>query len=87
MPYELKLPAQLASQRWKVKIREKERLEPPHVSIIQRTTTWRIDLRTMGFMDGQPNPGLVPQELLGIIVENIEILRVEWNTKYPGNPV
>ncbi len=87
MPFELTLPAALASQGWKAKIREKERLEPPHVTIIRRTQAWRFNLRTMSFMDGQPDPASVPKELVQHIEANIEVLCFEWDTKYPHNPV
>ena len=30
MPFELPLPKKLKAESWKVKIREKERVEPPH---------------------------------------------------------
>jgi DNA-binding Xre family transcriptional regulator len=35
VPYELKIDAPFSSQGWKIKIREKERLEPPHVTLIK----------------------------------------------------
>ena len=66
MPVELALPGHLRRHKWKVKIREKERMEPPHVSIIRGTSTWRINLRTGEFMDKMPDPGEVPEELLGL---------------------
>jgi len=42
MPVELSLSKELKTAKWKVKIRDRERLEPPHVSIINGTNTWRI---------------------------------------------
>lgn len=35
--YELRLPPALQKARWKVKIRDKENREPPHVTIIRGT--------------------------------------------------
>src|SRR5258708_5376389 len=52
MAFNLKLPAVLAKMRWKVKIRDKERVEDPHCTIIHGTTTWRVCLRDGRFMDG-----------------------------------
>lgn len=89
MPFELWLPQKFRRARWKVKIREKESREPPHVTILQRTDAWRIDLRTGEFMDQQPDSANVPVEL----VEYIKSVKVwkqlcdEWNKKYPENPV
>lgn len=34
MPYEYKPGEPFEAQGWKVKIRERERLEPPHVTVI-----------------------------------------------------
>jgi hypothetical protein len=50
MPYELPLPKRLKNQGWKVKIREKERLEPPHVTLMCRLKEWRITLRSGEFL-------------------------------------
>lgn len=89
MPFELTLPQKFRQARWKVKIREKEAREPPHVTILQRTDAWRIDLRTGEFMDRQPAPSEVPDDL----VEHIKSEEVwkrlcdEWDKKYPDNPV
>lgn len=89
MPFDLHLPAALRKARWKVKIREKETREPPHVTILRRTKAWRINLRTGQFMDEQPDPGEVPSALLRHIhaPENWNQLCVAWDRKYPDNPV
>jgi hypothetical protein len=75
---------------WKVKISDKERLEPPHVTIINGTTRWRYGLRNdkPGFLDDEPPPNKVPQGLVEEIekTENMENLRKNWNKIYPGNP-
>ncbi len=44
------LPADLALQGWKVKIRDRERAEPPHATILQGTDAWRLNLRNGSFM-------------------------------------
>lgn len=89
MPYELELPRTLSQGQWKVKIREKETREPPHVSIIKRTKCWRLNLRTGEFMDDVPDPSDVPIDLIGHIKseETWQLLQAEWDKKYPGNPV
>jgi hypothetical protein len=88
VPFELELPDGL-SPEWKVKIREKERLEHPHVTIIRGTSSWRINLRDGGFMDNPPDPRLVPQDLLNYIKREDVWTRLvqEWNKKYPNNHV
>jgi hypothetical protein len=87
MPFELPLPATLRKAHWKVKIREKETREPPHVTIVRRTDAWRINLRTGMFMDVRPDPDDVPDELIDVIEENWERLCDAWDEKYPENPV
>ncbi|MCE9545606.1 MAG: hypothetical protein K8T25_08825 [Planctomycetia bacterium] len=67
MAYTLLLSSALRKARWKVKIRDKETREPPHVTLIRGTEAWRIDLRTGGFMDADPDPSLLPEQLLAFI--------------------
>lgn len=86
MPYDLLLPALLKAQGWKVKIRDKERLEEPHVSILRTTTTWRLGLRTGRFLDTSPDPKPIPRELLALIQQNHALLIEQWNIRYPENP-
>jgi hypothetical protein len=89
MAYSLPLTAALKNARWKVKIRDKETREPPHVTIIRGTDAWRIDLRTGGFMDDSPDPSEVPEELIELIEEEANWQRLcdEWNKMYPNNPI
>lgn len=87
MPFNIGLPPQLSNQGWRLKIRDKERLEPPHVSVIKRTQTWRWDLRARGFMDKEPDPDLVPEEILDIIKANLTALQQAWDVMYPENPI
>jgi hypothetical protein len=89
VPFNLPLPASLRQARWKVKIREKESREPPHVTILRGALAWRIDLRTGEFMDDQPDPPEVPDAILALIRadETWRLLCEEWNQMYPTNPV
>ena len=87
MPIELPLPTSLKRARWKVKILEKETVEPPHLSILRRDETWRIDLRTGEFMNDVPEPAKIPKQLLALIRNNWEWLCDQWDSKYPDNPV
>ena len=89
MAYSLPLTAALRKARRKVKIRDKETREPPHVTIIRGTDAWRIDLRTGAFMDGSPHPSEVPDELVELIkaAATWRNLCDEWDRIYPDNPV
>ena len=86
MPFELALPARFRKQ-WRVKIYDNERLEPPHVTIIHRTTRWRFGLRDGRFLEDDPPVHEVDGAVLKQVAENLELLRIEWNRMYPGNPV
>jgi hypothetical protein len=89
MAYSLPLTAALKKARWKVKIRDKETREPPHVTIIRGTVAWRIDLRTGEFMDDSPEPSEVSKELIELIEDEDtwQQLCDEWDRIYPDNPV
>jgi hypothetical protein len=89
MAYSLPLTAALKKARWKVKIRDKESREPPHVTIIRGTDAWRIDLRTGAFMDDSPDPSDVPAEVIGLIRGEAtwQQLRDQWDRLYPDNPI
>jgi hypothetical protein len=89
MAYALALTAALRKARWKVKIRDKETREPPHVTMIRGTDAWRIDLRTGDFMDDSPDPSEVPDELIELIKDEATWQRLcdEWDQMYPNNPV
>lgn len=87
--FNLPLPAVFRKTRWKVKIRDKETREPPHVTILRGTRAWRIDLRTGAFMDASPDPADVPGEMISHIKhpETWRRLCNEWDRMYPDNPV
>jgi hypothetical protein len=78
----------LSKARWKVKIRDRERLEPPHVTILFKSTLEkRLDLRTGQFLEQDSSWQGIPAELRATIQESWERLRAEWDAMYPGNPV
>ena len=86
MTYSLdNLPQHLKDQGWKVKIRDKERAEPPHVSIIKKKETWRWSLRDQSFLDKKPPPKKIPAELTEHLRSNLEILTKIWDQMYPHN--
>ena len=89
MPYELPLPTSLKSQRWKIKVWDKELGEDPHVTIICKTRWWRWALRDQEFMDTSPDPSLIPKEVLAELTkpENYREMCLAWNRIHPNDPV
>jgi hypothetical protein len=87
--FNLPLPRALRLARWKVKIRDKETREPPHVTVIRGTQAWRINLRTGEFMDAEPDPKEVSEEIITLIKtpETWQQMCNEWDRMYPDNPV
>ncbi len=87
MAFSLPVPEPWCSQGWKVKIRDRERLEPPHVTILFKTRAWRLDLRTSDFIDRDPPSSEVPAGVRSVINEHRATLRRQWDAMYPDNPV
>ena len=87
MAFSLPLPGPWTSQGWKAKIRDKERTEPPHVTILRGTRAWRFSLRSSEFLDGIPDPKHVPQDLVDVVRQALPELISEWDKMYPENPV
>ncbi len=88
MPFELPLPKKLRSRGWKVKIREKERVEPPHVTVMHKLDEWRLGLRDRQLL--VPPGGRIKDiepAVMRIIDENWQVLVAAWDAKYPENPV
>jgi hypothetical protein len=88
MPFELPLPKKLKAEGWKVKIREKERVEPPHVTVMHKAREWRLGLRDKGLL--VPPGGRIKDidpGVVRIIEEHWERLIAAWDAKYPENPV
>jgi hypothetical protein len=70
-----------------VKIRDRERLEPPHATILHKTRSWRFDLRSERFLDGEPDPAEVPAGVVDAVRADLVTLRREWDRMFPENPV
>ena len=87
MPYELNLPRLLKRAGWKVKIRDKERLEPPHVTILLGMKAWRLDLRTREFLDRGDSWSQIDDGVRNAIETNWKTLQHEWDQRYPENPI
>ena len=85
--FSLPLPPKWSAQRWKAKIRDQERSEPPHVTIIRATRSWRWGLRDQRFLDREPNPAEVPDEIVEHLRQNLAQLVAAWDERYPENPV
>jgi hypothetical protein len=87
MPTTIPLPPALANDRWKLKIRDRERLEPPHATVIRGRQSWRWDLRAQRFMDTDPPSSDVPADLVALLHAQHLDLVAAWNGTYPENPV
>jgi len=87
MAFSFPLPPPFDAQGWKLKIRDRERSEPPHVTILHKHRAWRLDLRSLRFLDREPDPAEVPRDIEKHILNNIDLLRKEWDEIYPENPV
>jgi hypothetical protein len=88
MPFDVPLPKKLKAEGWKVKIREKERVEPPHVTVMHKADEWRLGLRDKELL--VPPGGRIKDidpAVMQIIEEYWEQLIEAWDEKYPENPV
>jgi hypothetical protein len=86
--FSLELPDPLGSEGWKVKIRDKERLEPPHVTIFRKREEWRLGLRDGVFLvppGGSLND--IDERVRDVIEANWQRLCGEWDRMYPTNRV
>ena len=88
MAFSLELPNPLGLEGWKVKIRDKERLEPPHVTIFHRRRQWRLALRDSEFL--VPPGGTwneIDERVREAIEANWQLLCDAWDRAYPTNRV
>ena len=88
MPFDVPLPKKLKAEGWKVIIQEKERVEPPHITVMHKTDEWRLGLRDKQLLvpPGGPIKDIDPS-VMQIIEDRWEQLIESWNKKYPENPV
>ena len=87
MAWSLLLPPHL-KQQWHVKIRDKERNEPPHLTVMRGPQAWRIDLRSRAFL--VPPGGSwsdLPVDLQHAIQNSWREACDQWDATYPHNPV
>lgn len=75
MPFDLRLSESLSGRGWKAKIRDRERLETPHITVLLRTRSWRVSLRDLTFLDRAPPPRDVPREIVDAIAGNLRRLQ------------
>jgi hypothetical protein len=87
VPFALPLPKQRATQGWSVKIFDKENREDPHVTILHRGRKWRLNLRTRAFMDAQPPPKDIPDDVMSTIFDDFDEICVQWDLIHKANPV
>lgn len=88
MPFDVPLPKKLRAEGWKVKIREKERVEPPHVTVMHKADEWRLGLRDRRLL--VPPGGRIRDidpAVMRAVEEHWEQLVEAWDAKYPENPV
>jgi len=71
--FELELPKLWESRGWKAKIRDRERVDPPYVTIMHKADSWRRGLRSQQFLDKKLDPKEVPTE----VQMNSQVLLVE----------
>lgn len=87
MPYALRLSRELARLGWKVKIRDFERLEPPHITVFRGMRTWRVSLRTHECLDRGDRWNQIDGRVREAIDDAWATLCEEWDRLYPHNPV
>ncbi len=85
MAVNLFIPQKFSDDGWRLKIRDNEYVEEPHVTLIGKET-WRISLRTGDCLDRIPPPAGIPRELAYIIKKNLSTYARFWNAEYPDNP-
>ena len=89
MPVAFPLPPPHSKRGWKAKIRDRERVEPPHVTVLFKTHAWRLGLRERDYLDSRPDPADVPPAITDHLL-SADVFRqiVEaWDRLYPHNPV
>ena len=88
MPFDVPLPRKLRAEGWKVKIREKARVEPPHDTLLHNADEWRLGLRDRQLL--VPPGGRIRDidpAVMRLVEEHWGQLIEAWDAKYPENPV
>ena len=85
-PFDLNLPARWKAAKWKVKIRDNEAVEEPHVTILRGPDVWRVSLRDQHFLDGG-SWNDIEDEVRGAILKNWKALQTAWDARFPCNLV
>ena len=83
------LPQPHRGRGWKAKIRDRERAEPPHVTILFKTRAWRLGLREQDYLDARPDPADVPPSVTDHLLSTsvFPTIVTAWDRLYPHNPV
>ena len=89
MPVAFPLPPPHDKRGWKAKIRDRERVEPPHVTVLFKTGAWRLGLRGRDYLDARPDPADVPAAVTDHLLSEpvFRQLVAAWDRLYPQNPV
>lgn len=89
MPVSFPLPPPHDRRGWKAKIRDRERVEPPHVTVLFKTRAWRLGLRERDYLDARPDPADVPPPVTDHLLSAAVFPTVvaAWDRLYPHNPV
>jgi len=87
MAFSLPMPEPFKQQGWKAKIRDKEVLESPYVTIMRGVKVWRLSLRDGKFMDQGSSWRGIPGEVREEVERNWRLLHTAWDQIYPENPV
>ena len=83
------LPQPHKGRGWKAKIRDRERTEPPHVTVLLKTSAWRLGLRERDYLDARPDPSDVPDAITDHLLSDkvFPTIVAAWDRLYPHNPV
>lgn len=88
MPRQLAIPKKWENAGWRIKVSDKEEVEPPHVTIIQGPLRWRFGLREQAFLDRKPPAREVPKELVEWLRQHQKDCVDAWDALYGSrNPV
>jgi hypothetical protein len=87
MAQEFVVPAPWAKRGWRLKIRDRERVEPPYVTLLCKTRSWRFGLRERAFLDADPPERDVPGEMVRNLEDRIDEFAAVWDSLHPENPV